>query len=322
MKQARTDEQFIADWNAAKCSPAIMNKMTGMALSAIYKRRRELEKKGVSLVSVPSTSNAEGAAQRFGYSNQNHFLRRRQFKIKDGVVVVFSDPHWTPDHSTTGQNALEEVVKELRPSLVVCGGDALDGNVISKWDPTRGHHKRFSLREELDTCVEHFTAIEAVAGKAELAWTLGNHDTRLSRYVAVQADQLLDLPYTRLEDWFPKWPLSWTVEINPGAPGMTVIRHRNQAGMLHMQAMKAGCHYAHGHLHKLNVHRFPTFQGVRYSVDCGSLADPDSDPFDYAEGNPDHAQGFVVLTFKNWKLLPPELVEIVEGTAYFRGREI
>ena len=65
-----------------------------------------------------------------------------------------------------------------------------------------------------------------------------------------------------------------------------------------------------------------TFAGVRYSVDCGSLADPDSDAFDYAEGNAPHAQGFAVLTYKGGKLLPPELVEIVNGEAVFRGEVV
>lgn len=117
----------------------------------------------------------------------------------------------------------------------------------------------------------------------------------------------------------PDFPLSWTVEVNPGKPGMTVIRHRNQSGMLHLQAMRAGCHYVHGHVHKLGVHRHPAFGRILYSVDTGSLADPDSDAFDYAEGAPAHAQGFAVLTYRDGKLLPPELCEMIEGRAWWRG---
>lgn len=323
MAQVLTDAQFAAAWNAAKCSPSVMAKATGLSQRAIYKRRSDLAKRGTVLPSVPISPQGEGASRNYAWGSQHtHFVRRRQYRIDNGTVVVFSDPHWLPDHSTVGQNALETLCMELKPALVVCGGDALDGNTISRWDPTRGHHKRYSLREELDTCLAHFTAVEKAAGKAQLAWTLGNHDLRMSRYVAVQAEHLLDLPMTRLEDWFPRWPLSWTVEINPGGPGMTVIRHRNQSGMLHLQAMRAGCHYVHGHLHRLNVHRAPTFRGVAYSVDAGSLCDPESDAFDYAEGNAPHAQGFVVLTYRDGQLLPPELVEVVHGTAYFRGQPV
>ena len=72
----------------------------------------------------------------------------------------------------------------------------------------------------------------------------------------------------------------------------------------------------------MNVHRAPTFRGVVYSVYTGSLADANSNVFDYAEGNMPHAQGFAVLTFKGGQLLPPELVEVVEGVAYFRGAPV
>lgn len=309
-------DDFVKAWTSAGGSPSEVAKLTGLTLRNIYARRARLEK--LNGITLPTTDpygreNAYAPAQ---------FMRRRNFEITDGVVVVFSDPHWLPDHATVGQDALEAIIGRLKPQLIVCGGDALDGNTISRFDPTRGHHKRFSVREELDTCVMHFQAIQKVAGKARLAWCLGNHDVRLSRYVAVQAPYMLDMPFTRLDDWFPAWPLSWTVEINSGAPGMTVIRHRNQAGMLHLQAQKAGVHYVHGHLHRLNVHRAATFQGVRYSVDTGSVADPASDAFDYAEGGPDHAQGFAVLTFRDGLLMPPELCEVVRGQAWFRGEQV
>jgi hypothetical protein len=309
-------DDFVKAWTEAGGSPSTVSKLTGLTIRNIYARRARLEK--LNGITLPTTDpygreNAYAPAQ---------FVRRRNFEITDGVAVVFSDPHWLPDHATVGQDALEAIISRLNPQLIVCGGDALDGNTISRFDPTRGHHKRFSVREELDTCVMHFQAIQKVAGKARLAWCLGNHDVRLSRYVAVQAPYMLDMPFTRLDDWFPAWPLSWTVEINSGTPGMVVVRHRNQAGMLHLQAQKAGVHYVHGHLHRLNVHRAATYAGVRYSVDTGSLADPASDAFDYAEGGPDHAQGFAVLTFRDGLLMPPELCEVVNGQAWFRGEQV
>jgi predicted MPP superfamily phosphohydrolase len=311
-----TQAQFIDAWHAAGGSPQTMAEQTGMAIRGIYARRLRLEKDGVFLSTNPrAITNAP-------YSPPAHFERWRKFKIKDGVVVVFSDPHYLPDHSTVGHDALETVVAREKPVLIVLNGDAVDGDTISRYDPTRGHHKRFTVREELDCVKLHLESLQKVAGKTQLAWPLGNHDVRLSRHIAVKTPELLDMPMTRLEDWFPAWPLSWAVMVNEGTPGHTVIRHRNQAGMLHMQAQKAGAHYVHGHLHNLNVHRFPTFAGVRYSVDTGSLADPDSEGFDYTEGNKPHAQGFAVLTYRDWKLLPPELGEVVDGVAYFRGAPV
>lgn len=305
---------FISTWHK-HASPQRVADALGVPVRRVYEQRVALEKRGISLPTI----SASKSHQNTPYSTPAHFERRRLFEVLDGTVVVFSDPHWVPDHSTIGQEALEQVIRRVKPQLIVCGGDAVDGDTASRFDPTRGHHKRFTLREELECVKEHLESIQKIAGKAQLAWTLGNHDVRLSRFVATRAPALLDMPATRLEDWYPGWPLSWTVEINSGTPGMTVIRHRNQAGMLHLQAQKAGCHYVHGHLHRINVHTAAGFNGFRYSVDAGSLADPASNAFDYAEGNAPHCQGFAVLTFKGGLLMPPELVQIIDGVAWFRG---
>ena len=307
-------QEFIDAWNKCGGSPARVAEVTGLSIRQIYSRRVSLERRhGMALPTVE----ARGAAT--PYSPPAHFERRRRFEVQDGTVVVFSDAHYLPDHSPVAHEALETVIKRVKPQLIVANGDLVDGDTISRFDPTRGHHKRFTVREELECVKLHLDSLQKIAGKAQFAWTLGNHDVRLSRFIAVKSPELLDMPFTRLEDWFPSWPLSWTVEINAGTPAMTVIRHRNQAGMLHLQSQKAGCHYLHGHLHRINVHTLATFAGFRYSVDTGSLADPESDGFDYAEGSAPHCQGFVVLTYRNGDLMPPELCQVISGQAWFRG---
>ena len=147
---------------------------------------------------------------------------------------------------------------------------------------------------------------------------LGNHDARLSRYLAMNTPYMENLPGTKLEDYIPSWPLSWTITINKEL----VLRHRNLGGMLHLQAQKAGCHYAHGHLHKLGCVVTPQYGRFLYSIDCGSFADPQSDAFDYMEGSPPHVQGFAVLTYNNGQLLWPEFCYIINGKAFFRGQVV
>jgi hypothetical protein len=316
-----SDEDFIAAWDRCLGVPSEIATFLALSKQNVHARRSKLATKGVVLQTI------DPRGRRTAHSGAvPQFERRRLFDVADGSVIVFSDPHWLPDHSTAAHDALEVVVRKIKPVGIVCGGDAADGDTISRYDPTRGHHKRFTVREEMDCVKEHFDSLDRVIDRwcptAWRAWTLGNHDVRLSRYIATKAPELLDMPHTRLEDWVPRWPLSWTVELNSNGPGMTVVRHRNQAGMLHLQGQKAGCHYVHGHLHKLNVHTLATFAGKRYSVDTGSLADPTSKGFDYTEGGPDHAQGFAVLTFRNGRLLLPEICFVDDGVAYFRGTEV
>jgi hypothetical protein len=306
-----SDEEFIAIWRALG-SPSLVAERLRVNPRNALDRRRSIENRYQIL--LPTTNDTRGQVL-----PSVEFERTRAFTVTDGVVIFFTDPHWLPDHSTVMQDAILKACDLLKPKLIICGGDAFDGTQISRWEPTRGHHKPADVRTQLESCVDHFDEIREACPSAEFGWTLGNHDIRLSRFVAVNAEQLLSMPYTRLEDWVKGWPISWRIDINPSTPGMTVIRHRNMAGMLHLQAQKAGCHYVHGHLHKLNAHRFATFNGVRYSIDGGSVGDPTSDAFDYAEGSPDHQQGFVVLTYRKGNLMPPELVESVDGKAWFRG---
>jgi UDP-2,3-diacylglucosamine pyrophosphatase LpxH len=313
--QKISDQHFTEVWTRLR-SPAKVAREIGITVRNVYRRRNSLMEKGIVLPTVPEDSQKE-------YFNLDtaakmHFERRRDIEIKNGSVIVFSDPHFYPDANRTAQNALLEVIAEIKPKAVLCGGDALDGTQISRYDPTRGWHQPPSLAEQLLCMTERMTEIKKAAKGAITLMTLGNHDARLSRYLAVNAPHMEKLPGTSLEDYIPSWALSWTVRINVN----TVLRHRNQAGMLHLQAQKAGCHYVHGHLHRLNVHAVAQYNGYLFSVDCGSFADPLSDAFDYAEDGPPHVQGFAVLTYRNGELLWPELCYIKDGEAFFRGQKL
>jgi hypothetical protein len=325
MKRTVSDADFISAWEACGGSPTRVSKLIGLAVRNVHQRRSDLLGRGIPL-HTGDGRRVENRLSEVKPVKHIEFERRRQFKVKDGSVVFFTDPHWLPDHSPAAHDALERVIQKIKPVGVICGGDAADGDTISRYDPTRGHHKRFTVREEMDCVKEHFDSIDKVMDrycpKAWRAWILGNHDVRLSRYIATRAPELKEMPYSRVEDWVPRWPLSWTVEINASTPGMTVLRHRNLAGSLQLQASKAGVHYVHGHLHRLNVHTNATFAGPRYSVDGGSLADPKSEGFDYAEGAAEQVQGFVVLTYVGGELLMPELAFMHKELVYFRGQPV
>lgn len=310
-----TEQVFVETWKKLQ-SPKLVSDALGLSIRNVYSRRNQLISKGIVLPSVPVTG--QTAIFNQDTAAKLHFERKRELEIKNGHVVIFSDPHFYPDSNLIAQDALLAVIKELKPKAVLCGGDALDGTQISRYDPTRGWHQPPSLAEQLACMTARMTEIRKAAKGAITLMTLGNHDARLSRYLAVNAPHMEKLPGTSLEDYIPSWPLSWTVRIN----GNTVLRHRNQAGMLHLQAQKAGCHYVHGHLHRLNVHAQAQYDRFLYSVDCGSFADPDSDAFDYAEDGPPHVQGFAVLTYKDGELLWPELCYVQKGAAYFRGARL
>jgi hypothetical protein len=311
-----TDAEFIAAWNQFH-SPQKVANFLGITLRWAHKKRAELVSKGESLPTISASPHHKtyftpdtAAAMRWE--------KRRQLKVKNGYVVIFSDPHFYPDHNAVAQDALIKVIKQLKPQAVLCGGDALDGTQIGRHDPTRGWHQPISLREQLECVCESMTAIKKAAKGATTMMTLGNHDARLSRFLAMRAPEVEGLPGTKLEDYIPSWPLSWTIEIN----GDTILRHRHLGGALAQQAQKAGCNFVHGHLHKLGCMVTPQYHGFKYSVDAGSLADPKSDAFDYAEDGVPFVQGFAVLKFENHKMLWPEFCYVQNGAAYFRGEKL
>ena len=79
-----------------------------------------------------------------------------------------------------------------------------------------------------------------------------------------------------------------------------------------------------GHDHMLKVTPLADYWGIRYGVQTGTLAVPYEPQFvHYTEDNPvNWTSGFVILTFRNGKLLWPEVVHVLDeerGTFEFRG---
>jgi hypothetical protein len=103
------------------------------------------------------------------------------------------------------------------------------------------------------------------------------------------------------------------------------IKHRWKGGVhaTHNNTLGAGTSIVTGHLHSLKVSAYTDYNGTRYGVDTGTLAEIDGDMFmNYTEDNPKNwRSGFAVLSFHKGKLLPPELVEVIEdGMVAFRGQ--
>jgi hypothetical protein len=80
-----------------------------------------------------------------------------------------------------------------------------------------------------------------------------------------------------------------------------------------------------GHLHSLKVTPWSDYTGDRYGVDSGTLAETDGPQFiNYVEASPvNWRSGFVVLTFKDGRLLWPEVVKKWDdNSVQFRGEVI
>ena len=145
---------------------------------------------------------------------------------------------------------------------------------------------------------------------------MGNHDIRIDNYIASNANEL-DGYIMSLAEHFPDWDIAWAFEING-----TEIRHRFRSGIHsgYNSSVNAGISTVTGHTHALECKPYHDLRGRRYGVQTGTVSDLDGPQFEYQGGRPSQAcSGFAVLTYREGVLLQPELCQVVDGKAYFRG---
>mgnify|MGYP003339461885 CR=1 FL=1 len=209
-----SNEVFIATWKELG-SPQAVARELGMEVRNVYRKRNTLLKHGIPL----ETTNQSNKAIRYDKDEIQAKIQtrlqatrhnaRRGITMERGKVVVFSDAHFWPDDTTTAFKALLEMIKEFKPTAVVCNGDALDGASISRF-PRMDWSKLPTVAEELEACQYYMGEIEAVAKGAKLFWPLGNHDARFENMLAAHAPQYEQVKGFSLKDHFPAWEPCWS----------------------------------------------------------------------------------------------------------------
>lgn len=311
---ACSDEEFIRLWESIGNSAGVA-KALSVSTRSVGERRRTIERR----YSIALRSN-DIRSPDFSVKYPENNVRATA-ELSDGVIIVASDCHYFPEVITTAHRALVNIIKRLKPKMVVINGDAFDGASISR-HPASNWQSLPSVKQELEACQERLGELEKAAKGAVLHWTWGNHDLRFNARLASQVgDTWKGIEGMDLRDHFPRWKFSTSLLVNEN----TMIKHRYHNGIhaVYNNALKSGVSIVTGHLHSLKVTPWTDYNGTRYGVDTGTLATIDGQQFEYAEDNPKNwRSGFAVLTFYNGKLMPPELCEVVneeDGLAYFRG---
>jgi hypothetical protein len=316
-----SDSEFVELWRTHK-SGAKVAALLKIGERNVHARRRRLEAKlGIKLEAE------DGRAKHWTHLQTAHKTPQRlDLGILNGTIVAFSDAHFWPGIRTTAYMGLLRVIEGLKPHAVVNGGDAFDGASISRF-PRIGWDRTPSVIEELKACEAALGEIEETARtarhNARLVWCLGNHDARFENRLAANAPQYEHVHGFSLKDHFPAWEPCWAVWNGPGL----VIKHRYKGGIhaTHNNTVNSGVSIVTGHLHSLKVTPFDDYNGTRYGVDTGTLADPQGPQFsNYLEESPTNwRSGFVVLTIADGKLLFPEVVKVhAPGKIEFRGQVI
>lgn len=312
-KPALLDAEFTRLYN--ELGPSKLAKRLNCTIRSVFYRRRTIEDRiGAPLVGPPN------------YRNTREHVEhepRIHHTVENGVVLIGSDAHIWPGDPSVGMRAFLKFTKELQPSLLILNGDVLDFPQISRHPPI-GHQYLPDVQDEIECAQEQLHKLELATKKStKLVWTLGNHDARFETRLATIAPEFAKLHGHSLKNYFPNWAGCWSCWINHDV----VVKHRWKGGIHapHNNTVGAGKTMVTGHLHSAKVTPYSDYNGTRYGVDSGCLADPNGRPFlDYTEDNPRNwRQGFVILTFKDKKLLFPELVTVWgNDSIQFRGKII
>ena len=320
MKLKVTDEQIIAAWPTNSSIPQIASKF-GMSPRQVCSRVSALRAKGAPL---PSPNKKSPFYNKVMDAPTPHvsivrYDARIELKLPNGIILVGSDSHYWPGVVTTAHNAFLEFIREFKPKVIIKNGDEADFPTISRhaqiaWE------SRPKVSEEIDNIKAMLGEVEKVSNGARLLWPLGNHDGRFETRLATVAPEYAEVHGVHLKDNFPKWEPCWATLINSDV----VVKHRFKSGMHapHNNTLWSGRTMLTGHLHSLKVMPISDYNGTRWGVDCGTMADPYGPQFfNYTELNPlNWRSGFILLTFVKGELLWPEHVFVRgPGVVDFRG---
>ena len=314
-----SDQQFKAAWLESGGSPTVVAKILNMSEREIYRRRNLMEGKlGVHLPAGLKSQNHRGDAG----APVNDYLQRRSVDGFVGKIVVFSDSHyWPGPKPTVAHKALVKVIKDLKPKIIIGNGDLFDGARLSRF-PRNGWEEQPRVADELEEAVERLAEVRHAHTRAQFFRTVGNHCIRFDRYLSMNSGEMEGVAGTRLSDHLPAWPECMSVFIN----GHTMVKHRFNGGIhaAYNNTLRAGTNIITGHTHHLEVKPWGDYRGRRYGCQTGAIADVAGPQFSYTEDNPTAwCSGFAVLTFReNGQMLMPDLCEVVDGVAWFRGERV
>ncbi len=312
LKIVCTDQEFITLWKELG-SPRLVAKKLGVADSSAMRRRASIESRLKIKLPTHNSQRDQPKPKQKKIELAAHNVRRGIDVDKVKRVIVFSDAHFT-DTTTTAFKALLQMIDTFKPEVIICNGDAFDGQVLSRF-PSINYDAKPTVLEELKYCQQHLDEIvkHRPAG-CRLIWTLGNHDMRYESWLVNKVPEYSGVDGFSLKYHFPEWETCWSFWIGEE----TVVKHRHRGGR------HAGyTNIITGHTHVLAIQPITNYQGTYWGVQTGCLADPMSPTFEYCEDGPkDWRSGFVMLSFDQGRMLMPEMIMVSDeqnGLFEFRG---
>lgn len=233
----------------------------------------------------------------------------KEITLKDGVIVIGSDIH-IPFHDTKAVDAFISYVADTVPDIVILNGDVLDMFMLSRFTKGEGRNPL----EEIEECRRLLKKIrDMVPSETELYYVIGNHETRLERYVLTKAPELASLvedvfTIIKAEDYGFKGCASLTIN------DKIVIKHGtllgNKSGLSAIKEMEASyMSGASGHTHRLCKYIARKAGRKFFWMETGCLCGLNPEYM----VNPNWQQGFARIDIKGGKVHSAKIIEIENG---------
>ena len=231
-----------------------------------------------------------------------------EMELKNGRVLVCSDVH-IPYQDNKAVDAFIDHAALTQPDVIVLNGDIIDMFMLSRFTKGEGRNPL----EEMEMCRKFLQCIRMACPKAKIFYVIGNHETRLERYVLNKAPELASL----IEDVFTIIKVS-DFEVR-GCASLLVnnsflFKHGtllgNKSGLSAIKEMENSyMSGASGHTHRLCKYIARKAGRKFVWIETGGLMSMNPEYM----VDPNWQQGFAEIEFKNGKLYKTNVYEIENG---------
>lgn len=231
-----------------------------------------------------------------------------ELKMTSGLIVVASDFH-IPFQDNLAVKAFINYCAATQPKVIVLNGDIMDMFMLSKFTKGEGRNPM----EEVVETRNVLESIRAVCPKSDIYYVIGNHETRLERYVLNKAPELASLiedifSILKVSDFKIRGCASLLVNDNLVFKHGTLLG--NKSGLSAIKEMEnaymSGCS---GHTHRLCKYIARKAGRKFFWIETGCLCGLHPE---YMIA-PNWQNGFAVIEIKNEKVHHSKVIEIEKG---------
>lgn len=302
-----SDEEFIQIYQSSGSNKEAMERLGVSDIRSFRRRLKRIEEKVGTILKPHRNPNTK--LPQYEHLTINDF---------EGVLAVFSDAHFWPNEESDSYKILLQILPEIKPDYIISNGDEFDGSSISRFAKD-GWSFVPSVADELKACKDSMKAIKEASESSKSMILAGNHTNRLQNYLVNNVPEFVGVEGFSFQDHFQDWEIYISASFNDHL----VIKH-NYHGGIHAawnNVLKSGVSIVTGHTHRLLCRPYTDYRGTRYGIETGTLCNIYGQQFKYMNNNPrDWMEGFCIITVDK-NTIHPELVSVVNGTAFFRGKK-